>query len=126
MVIDFHTHIFPDALAARAIGGLEQSGNVKSVLSGRREDLAGLDETGRGGLFPQSAHRFPPKQVESINSFAISVNGRDGLFSLGGIHPLYENYREELKRIRTAADRRKASSGFSGIPHRRRKSFPDL
>ena len=39
MVIDFHTHIFPDALAARAIGGLEQSGNVKSVLSGRREDL---------------------------------------------------------------------------------------
>ena len=35
MVIDFHTHIFPDALAARAIGGLEQSGNVKSVLSGQ-------------------------------------------------------------------------------------------
>ena len=102
MVIDFHTHIFPDALAARAIGGLEQSGNVKSVLSGRREDLlasmkrAGVDYS----LNLPIASR--PKQVESINSFAISVNGRDGLFSLGGIHPLYENYREELKRIRTA------------------------
>mgnify|MGYP000163993920 CR=1 FL=1 len=114
MVIDFHTHIFPDALAARAIGGLEQSGNVKSVLSGRREDLlasmkrAGVDYS----LNLPIASR--PKQVESINSFAISVNGRDGLFSLGGIHPLYENYREELKRIRAAADRRKASSGFSG------------
>ena len=102
MVIDFHTHIFPDALAARAIGGLEQSGNVKSVLSGRREDLlasmkrAGVDYS----LNLPIASR--PKQVESINSFAISVNGRDGLFSLGGIHPLYENYREELKRIRAA------------------------
>ena len=81
MVIDFHTHIFPDALAARAIGGLKR---------------AGVDYS----LNLPIASR--PKQVESINSFAISVNGRDGLFSLGGIHPLYENYREELKRIRAA------------------------
>lgn len=102
MVIDFHTHIFPDSLASRAIGGLEQSGSVTSVLSGRRDDLlasmkrAGVDYS----LNLPIASR--PKQVESINSFAISINGKDGLFSLGGIHPLYENYREELKRIRDA------------------------
>ena len=87
MVIDFHTHIFPDALAARAIGGLELLASMKR---------AGVDYS----LNLPIASR--PKQVESINSFAISVNGRDGLFSLGGIHPLYENYREELKRIRAA------------------------
>lgn len=102
MVIDFHTHIFPDNLAARAVGGLEKSGSVKSVLSGRRDDLlasmkrAGVDYS----LNLPIASR--PKQVESINSFAISINGKDGLFSLGGIHPLYENYREELKRIQDA------------------------
>lgn len=89
MVIDFHTHIFPDALAARAIGGLEQSGNVKSVLSGRREDLlasmkrAGVDYS----LNLPIASR--PKQVESINSFAISVNGRDGLFGVK-LHPDFQ------------------------------------
>ena len=101
MVIDFHTHIFPDALAARAIGGLEQSGNVKSVLSGRREDLlasmkrAGVDYS----LNLPIASR--PKQVESINSFAISVNGRE----LPGGAETDSDCRP---------DRRKASSGFSG------------
>ena len=114
MVIDFHTHIFPDALAARAIGGLEQSGNVKSVLSGRREDLlasmkrAGVDYS----LNLPIASR--PKQVESINSFAISVNGRDGLFS--GRDP--SSLRELPGGAETDSDcrpdRRKASSGFSG------------
>ena len=107
MVIDFHTHIFPDALAARAIGGLEQSGNVKSVLSGRREDLlasmkrAGVDYS----LNLPIASR--PKQVESINSFAISFPGRDpsSLRELPGGAETDSDCRP---------DRRKASSGFSG------------
>ena len=114
MVIDFHTHIFPDALAARAIGGLEQSGNVKSVLSGRREDLlasmkrAGVDYS----LNLPIASR--PKQVESINSFAIRQ--REGRPVFPGRDP--SSLRELPGGAETDSgcrpDRRKASSGFSG------------
>ena len=102
MVIDFHTHIFPDKLADKAIGSLQKSGSVTAVLSGRREDLlasmkaAGVDYS----LNLPIASR--PGQVDSINDFAISINGKNGLFSLGGIHPLYENYRQELKRLKDA------------------------
>ena len=73
-------------LAARAVGGLEKSGSVKSVLSGRRDDLLASMKRAGGDYSLNLPIASRPKQVESINSFAISINGKDGLFSLGGIH----------------------------------------
>lgn len=35
MVIDFHTHSFPDELADRAVGRLAQSGGIHNYLDGR-------------------------------------------------------------------------------------------
>ncbi|HEB69046.1 MAG TPA: amidohydrolase, partial [Desulfobulbus sp.] len=37
--IDFHTHAFPDQIAATAIPALEKKGNVKAYLNGTVTDL---------------------------------------------------------------------------------------
>ena len=35
MIIDFHTHSFPDDIADRAVGRLAQSGGIPNYLDGR-------------------------------------------------------------------------------------------
>ncbi len=40
-IIDFHTHAFPDSLAARAISHLEGEGNIKAFLDGTVGSLLG-------------------------------------------------------------------------------------
>ena len=39
MVVDFHTHIFPEKIAARTIEKLEKLANVKAFTDGREESL---------------------------------------------------------------------------------------
>jgi predicted TIM-barrel fold metal-dependent hydrolase len=47
IIIDFHAHAFPDALAARAISQLEHGGGVKAFLDGRVSSLlASMDGAG--------------------------------------------------------------------------------
>lgn len=49
MIIDFHTHTFPDELADRAVGTLAHSGGIHNYLDGRVHSLtdsmkkAGID-----------------------------------------------------------------------------------
>ena len=48
-IIDFHTHAFPDPIAARAMPQLEAEGNIEAALDGRLAsllrsmDAAGID-----------------------------------------------------------------------------------
>ena len=39
MIIDFHTHTFPDELADRAVGTLAHSGGIHNYLDGRVHSL---------------------------------------------------------------------------------------
>ena len=39
MIIDFHTHTFPDELADRAVGTLAHSGGIHNYLDGRVDSL---------------------------------------------------------------------------------------
>lgn len=49
MIIDFHTHSFPDDIADRAVGRLAQSGGIPNYLDGRVDSIkasmkkAGID-----------------------------------------------------------------------------------
>lgn len=103
LVIDFHTHIFPDTLAPRAVGALERSSNTKSALGGTRREL--IDSMAKNHI--DFSVNMPiatrPDQAPSINRFAIEeVNGKEGLFSFGAIHPGLEGWRQELRRIKGA------------------------
>ncbi len=102
MIIDFHTHVFPDRLAPRAVAALERSSGETAVLQATADALrASMREAGI-----DYALNLPiatkPEQTESINRFAEQVNGTQGLLSFGSVHPLCEDWRGALRRIRDA------------------------
>jgi len=109
MVIDFHTHIFPEKIAAATIEQLEQKAGVQAATNGTVEGLlASMDaaEIDRSVILPVIT---APRQFEGVNGFAAEINQRYGnrLISFGGIHPDSEDYKGQLKTLK--------SMGFKGI-----------
>ena len=103
MIIDIHTHTFPEEIAPRAISKLQQVSHIKAFSDGTNNGL--LKTAGEAGIdlsivLPVATSA---KQVEHINISAAKTNeayvGR-GIFSFGCIHPDYEDYRAELSRVR--------------------------
>lgn len=102
MVIDFHTHIFPDAIAEKTIAALEKASGIKPATNGTLDGLLrSMERTGvdMSVILPVVTK---PSQFESINHFAQSINEKYGgkLVSFGGIHPDSADYRRELRTIK--------------------------
>lgn len=102
MIIDFHTHIFPDKIAANSIAFLESESGVKATTDGTLNGLlASMDKSGvdLSVIMPVVTR---PSQFETVNTFAKTVNeqyaGR--LISFGGIHPDCEDYKAKLDFIK--------------------------
>ena len=102
MIIDFHTHTFPEQIVERAIAKLSKSARIKNYLDGTLQDLkssmhgAGID---CAVLLPVVTK---PSQQETINRTAIQINDlwqETGILSFGGIHPENDNYREILRNL---------------------------
>ena len=89
MVIDFHTHVFPDKIASKTIEALERAasvakahtdGTLKGLLESMR--LSGID---RSVILPVATRKG---QFDTINRFALEINEKyPNLLSFGGIHP---------------------------------------
>ncbi len=101
MLIDFHTHCFPDKIAGKAIdklafasGGLIP--NTDGTLSGLKKLMKeqGVDKSVVMSI-ATNAH-----QQKSVNDFAASVNNNIDIFALGSVFPYSENIMEELERIK--------------------------
>lgn len=102
MIIDFHTHIFPDAIAQKTIAHLEMVGGIKAAADGTLNGLLESMEYSGVDLSVILPVVTKPSQFESINKFAVKVNesyaGR--LLSFGGIHPDCEDYKVKLDSIK--------------------------
>ena len=102
MIIDFHTHVFPDRIAERTVSYLaEKSGNppyyngsVDGLLSKMRDSGVDLSV-----VLPVVT---APKQFESINGFAAEINAKysPSLISFGGIHPECEDLEGKMTAIK--------------------------
>ena len=110
MVIDFHTHSFPDELADRVVGRLAQSGGIPNYLDGRVDSIkasmkkAGIDYS---VLLPIATK---PEQHTTINKIAIKTNQsakETGLISFGTIHPDTADYKTIINNL--------AKAGIPGI-----------
>lgn len=99
MIIDFHTHIFPDSIAEKTIGKLgaliNQEPYTDATLDGIKQSMkaSGVDYA---VLLPVVTR---PAQFQSVNAFAKAVTGKEGLISFGGIHPATEDYKQEIDQI---------------------------
>ena len=103
MVVDFHTHIFPDAIANKTISMLEsKSGNIASTDGTLNGLIESMDST-KVDLSVILPVVTKPEQFESINLFAKSINEKyhTRLISFGGIHPNSDNYKKELNIIKS-------------------------
>ncbi len=100
--MDFHTHTFPDGMAATVLDKLQQSSHSLAFTAGTatalRESMrhAGIDCS---VVLPVVTN---PAKATSINDVSLKLTEQDGLIYFGGIHPDTPAYREELGRIATA------------------------
>ena len=111
MVIDLHTHIFPDKIAEKTISALSKSACVTPYANGTKAGL--LESMDKAGVdisinLPAMTNS---SQLDSINTFAKCLNEenhtRPRIISFAGFHPDIENYKEELCKIK--------ENGFLGI-----------
>jgi predicted TIM-barrel fold metal-dependent hydrolase len=109
-IIDFHTHAFPDAIAARAIQVLVEEGqkkyDVKAHLDGRISSLtASMDRSGiERSVICSIATK--PAQFEPILRWSRQVMS-DRIIPFPSLHPEAEDAEEQVRRIR--------AEGFKGV-----------
>lgn len=103
MIIDFHTHTFPEKISVRVLEKLCRMGHTEYYTDGSARGLAesmrdaGIDYSVNLPVLTDAA------QVEKVNSALLA--GADelraqGIITFGGMHPEYENYRMELRRLK--------------------------
>lgn len=102
MIVDFHTHTFPEKIADGVIAKLQKMACSKPYTRATNNSLresmerAGVDYS---IILPVMTNDH---QVEKLNSIAAEVNAsarETGLLSFGGMHPEYSNYKSELSRL---------------------------
>lgn len=99
MIIDIHAHAFPDSIAEKAITTLEEKSfgidaHTDGTISGllKSMDSAGIEKS----VIQSIATK--PDQVEKITDWSIKIK-KERIIPFCSIHPQYENYKEEIKRI---------------------------
>ena len=97
MTVDFHTHTFPEKIAAATIEKLSRVARIHPFTDGTAEGLKrSMTDAGVtcSVVLPVATS---PRQVAGINRAAAAVNDRgEGLISFARMHPDLENWHEEL------------------------------
>lgn len=107
MIVDFHTHTFPERIAAAALGKLQQASHSLAFTDGTAKGLqasmqrAGIDWS---VVLPVATN---PAKVSSMNDLSVQLTGKDGLIYFGCIHPEMDGAEQELERI--------AALGLKGV-----------
>ena len=111
MIIDFHTHVFPDKIAQATISALSEKGGIPPYSDGTVNGLisklweAGVDISVNLPVLTK------PTQVESICRFASEINshayGGAKIISFAGMHPDVPDAEEAVANIKAC--------GFLGI-----------
>ena len=102
MIIDFHTHTFPDRIAEKAIAGIQQKCRSAAFTDGTANGLTrSMEEAGidRCVVLPVATN---PEKLESMNRAAIEQNGKNGRICFGAMHPLAENWKAQLDGLKAA------------------------
>lgn len=108
MIIDIHTHTFPDKIAAKTIASMEQGIfdaqeiKVKAAGVGTYDKLSESTIAAGIDLSTVAPVATKPSQPENINRLSVKANEKyleSRVFYLGAIHPDCENYKEILDDI---------------------------
>jgi len=99
MIVDTHTHIFPDASAERILQFTAQQFKVKVYGWGTASDL--LAQMDQSGVSHAVIHMVAttPQSVKDINSWLINLK-EPRFIKFGTVLPFQKDCREELRRLK--------------------------
>jgi len=103
MIIDMHTHIFPEKISAEVLEKLSIVSHSKYFSDGTLNGLKSSMDAAQINFSVILPVATSSRQVEKINSSSAALNEKnfgEGIISFGCIHPDYTNYREELSRVK--------------------------
>lgn len=123
-VIDFHTHVFPERVAARAMENLCSTYEVTAVAEATPSGLLGvMSESGiDAAVVAPVATR--PGQVRSINEWAASIQS-ERIVSFGAFHPDLPDLASEVERVVALGLKGvKLQPNFQEIPPDDRRLWP--
>ena len=123
MIIDIHTHAWPEKVSRKARENLESAFKVKLVGDPTVTTL--LKHMDKNGVSKSAvcAVASRPDQVLSINDWVFSIRGKR-LAVFASMHPDYRGWRKELKRISARADGIKFQPEFQDFYVDDKKAFP--
>ncbi|MBR6028168.1 MAG: amidohydrolase family protein [Clostridia bacterium] len=110
MLIDIHTHAFPDRVAGPAFEKLSQAAGIPTHLPGTLGALSDSSRAAGFGLSVVQPVATNPLKVSRLNAFAADINRRSaetGLLSFAALHPLSPTLAEDIREI--------AALGFRGV-----------
>jgi predicted TIM-barrel fold metal-dependent hydrolase len=101
MLIDIHTHAFPEKIAERAIETLSHTSG--GLIPQHNGTLASLkDEMAKDGVDISVVLGIAtnPKQQNNVNNFAAEINKDEKIIAFGSVHPDAPDALYELERIK--------------------------
>ena len=110
MIVDIHTHTFPDKIAPSTIQKLSQLSHTVPFSDGTTAGLAASMKQAKVDWSVILPVATSPKQVVKINDSSAAINEAfraDGIHSIGCIHPDFPDWKQELARV--------ADLGLKGI-----------
>ena len=105
MIIDFHTHVFPDRIAEKTINLLSKNGGIPPFSDGTVNGLVKRMKEAGTDVSVTLPVMTSPTQFDSINGFAKEINdtfadSSPRLISFAGIHPDCEDIDKKMAFIR--------------------------
>ncbi|HAN20737.1 MAG TPA: amidohydrolase [Clostridiales bacterium] len=108
MIIDFHTHIFPDNLAEKALSKLSAIGGIPYCNNGTADCLIKDMKLNHIDYSVVLNVATNPNQVDNVNNFALYIKEKyDNLIPFGSIHPKSVCVRDIVKSLK--------NNGIKGI-----------
>lgn len=101
MILDFHTHCFPDKIAGKAMSSLSYaSGGVRPQTDGTLASLKEVERRDGVDAIVVMNIATNPTQMHKVNDFAASLQG-EAVYSFGSVHPDAPDALDELERIKS-------------------------
>lgn len=112
MIIDFHTHVFPDKIAAKTLDALSQKASIKPFSDGTASGIVEKMESADVSVAINLPVLTNPASFESLNRYALGLNVEFAdkerkIISFAGIHPHIDDIESKMEWIK--------AQGFIGV-----------
>jgi predicted TIM-barrel fold metal-dependent hydrolase len=123
MIVDIHTHAWPEKVSQRARENLEKVFRVKLVGDPTLKTLLTYMDKNNIDISAVCGVATKPEQVPSINKWLFSIRS-DRIKIFCALHPEYKGWKEEIKKIKDNGDGIKLQPEFQDFYIDDEKALP--